>query len=58
MPITFKFLPIGIMLVLAGCYLFVSSTAAAFGYALLGLGILIEMAAILYAIIPQKWLSK
>lgn len=27
MPTTFKFLLIGIMLVLAGCYLFVSSTA-------------------------------
>ena len=58
MPTTFKFLLICIMLVLAGCYLFISSTAAAFRYTLLGLGILVEMAAILYAIIPQKWLSK
>ena len=58
MPATFKFLLICIMLVLAGCYLFVSSTAVAFGYTLLGLGILVEIATILYAVIPQKWLSK
>lgn len=58
MPTTFKLLLIGIMLILTGCYFFVSSTAVAFGYTLLRLGILVEMAAILYAVIPQKWFSK
>ena len=58
MPTTFKLLLIGIMLVLAGCYFFISGTADILGRVLLSMGIFIEMGAVFYAIAPKKWLFK
>ncbi|WP_164490191.1 hypothetical protein [Runella sp. SP2] len=58
MPTRFKFLLIGIAIVLAGCYFFISGTADILGRVLLSMGIFIEVGAVFYAIAPKKWLSK
>lgn len=58
MPTRFKFLLIGMAIVLAGCYFFISRTADILGRVLLSMGIFIEVGAVFYAIAPKKWFSK
>lgn len=58
MPTRFTFLLIGMAIVLAGCYFFISGTADILGRVLLSMGIFIEVGAVFYATAPKRWFSK
>ena len=58
MPTRFKFLLIGMAIVLAGCYFFISGTADILGRVLLIMGIFIEVGTIFYTVASKKWFSK